>query len=315
MLLRNVSLARRLRLTSALVLLGTLLTFPLPRSAAGAVVAGPTGVAAADVLAQDAGTAQATLETRQPVVQWSASGTTGWQAVPDRQAVRAGDRVRTGVDASARLVYFEGTVTEIGAETGLLVQRLDRSPEGNIVTRLFQSAGTTVHRVVQLVDPSASFEIETPSATALVRGTTPRVQVLDDGTARVGNVPDNTSGVVTVQGKDANATQVTLQQGEETTVRPGQPPSTPAPISSQQDQQQGSDQQQLLQQAQMMQQQQALAVMAGQGIAASVAAQTGLMNAAAAQQLQNQLLVSQLAGNPNFPFSNVFPATGTIRLR
>jgi hypothetical protein len=91
----------------------------------------------------------ATLETRQPEVQWSPAGATLWQSVPTRQTVVVGDRARTGPGAAARLIYFEGTVTELGAETGLLVQRLERSAEGNIVTRLVQSAGTTINRVVQ----------------------------------------------------------------------------------------------------------------------------------------------------------------------
>jgi hypothetical protein len=312
MSLRRLLSARRLRLSCALVLFATLLMSPLPRSASGAVTPGVVAAAnAASVLTQEAGGEQATLETRQPDVQWSASGVTGWQTVTDRQAVRSGDRVRTGVGAAARIVYFEGTVSDISAETGVLVQRLERSPEGNIVTRLFQSAGTTLHRVVQLTDPGASFEIDTPAATALVRGTTPRVQVAADGTARIGNVPDASGGTVVVQGKDADATQVTLQQGQETSVRPGQAPSPPTTISSQQGGQQQSDQEQ--QQMQQMQQQQALAMMAGQGIAASMAAQAGLANAAAAQQLQNQLLLSQLASNPNFPFSSFPVATGTLR--
>ena len=318
MSLRRLLSPRRLRLSGALVLFSTLLLSPVPRPVFGATGPGEAAaIGAARVLAQDVGTADATLETRQPDVQWSASSTTGWRAVPDRQSVRAGDRVRTGVGAAARLVYFEGTVTDISAETGLLVQRLDRTSDGNIVTRLFQSAGTTLSRVVQLVDPAASFEIDTPSATALVRGTTPRVQVGDDGSARISNVPDNTGGTVTVQGKDANATQVTLQQGEETFVRPGQAPSAPTAMTTQQQGTQAQQQQQLPPFDPM--QQQALAMMAGQGIAASMAAQgalaQGALNAAAAQQLQNQLILSQLAGNPNFGFSNVVPATGTIRLR
>src|SRR5205085_2677096 len=51
---------------------------------------------------------QATLETRQPDVQWSPSGAARWQSIADRQAVNAGDRVRTGPGAAGRLVYFEG---------------------------------------------------------------------------------------------------------------------------------------------------------------------------------------------------------------
>jgi hypothetical protein len=116
-------------------------------------------------------TGDATLETRQAVVQWSAIGSTAWVTVPERQAVSVGDRIRTGPGASARLVYFEGTVIEVAAETGLLVQRLERSPDDGLITRLYQAAGTTLSRVMQLVEPAAQFEVETPAATAFVRGT------------------------------------------------------------------------------------------------------------------------------------------------
>ena len=109
----------------------------------------------------------ATVVTRQPTVEWVAVDATTWQPVATQQTVRVGDRVRTGPDAGARIVYFEGTSTDLGPNTGLLVQRLSRSPEGNIVGRLFQAVGTTVSRVTQLADPTASFEIETPAARRL----------------------------------------------------------------------------------------------------------------------------------------------------
>ena len=175
---------------------------------------------------------QATLESRQQEVQWSASGETDWWAVLFRENVRVGDRVRTGETGSARLVYFEGTVTELGPETGLLVRRLERSPGGNLVTNFFQAAGTTVNRVVQLVDPAGRFDVETPAAWVFVRGTTPMVAVTDGGNTRVSNLPDGSGGLVDVQGKDPNATLVTLQPGEETDVVPGQPPSPPRPIGA-----------------------------------------------------------------------------------
>src|SRR4051794_18200294 len=56
---------------------------------------------------------QATLETRRPEVQWGAGDSGDWQSITAQQTVRAGDRVRTGNGASARLVYFEGTTVDI----------------------------------------------------------------------------------------------------------------------------------------------------------------------------------------------------------
>jgi hypothetical protein len=175
---------------------------------------------------------QAVLETRQPEVQWSPAAATEWQGVPSRQTVQTGDRVRTGTGAAARLVYFEGTVTELGPGTGVVVQRLERSPGGGIVTSLLQTAGTTISRVIQLVDMAATFEIETPAATAFVRGTTPRVEVAADGTTRVTNVEDGTGGLVVVRGKDPGTSQITLPPGEATRIQPGLAPTPPQPAGT-----------------------------------------------------------------------------------
>jgi hypothetical protein len=167
---------------------------------------------------------EATLEARQPEVQWSPTGRSDWQTLLTRAPVRVGDRVRTGPGAAARLTYFEGSVTEVGADTLLQVERLGRSPSGGIVVELVQSVGTTLSRVVHLVDPQASFEVQTPAATVFVRGTTPRVQVAASGQTRVANVPDGTDSRVFVRGRDPGATLLVLLPGQEADVTPGQPP-------------------------------------------------------------------------------------------
>jgi hypothetical protein len=219
-------LGRWARYLALAVLVGLL--WPLWSAAPAGAGGGPGRVAGQGTAAQ------ATLETVRPLVEWLAVDQSAWTPVPagTPATVREGDRMRTGPGAAARLTYFEGSATEIGADTTLVVQRLDRSPGGSIVGNLFQSVGTTVSRVVRLVDAAASFEVETPAATALVRGTQPRVEVATSGITRVANEPDDTGGRVDVEGKDAARTRVTLQPGEETTVVPGQPPSPPRPIGA-----------------------------------------------------------------------------------
>ena len=182
------------------------------------------------VAPQDPGR-QATLETRQPDVQWSPRRRGRLAERAHRQAVTAGDRVRTGPAASARLVYFEGTVTEVGAETGLLVQRLERGADGNIVASFFQSVGSTVSRVVHGTATAADFSVETPAASAFVRGTTPRVIVADDGTTRIANVPDGADSIVVIQGKDPNRSEVRLPPGLQSLVRPASRPARPPPLT------------------------------------------------------------------------------------
>ncbi|HEY7063837.1 MAG TPA: FecR family protein [Chloroflexota bacterium] len=181
-------------------------------------------------LAQGDGTS-AVLETRQPDVQWSRAGAAGWQSVTDRQNVQAGDRVRTGRSASARIVYWEGSVVDVRADTGLIVQRLERGADGSLISQLFVAVGGVVSRVAALADSPANFQIDTPAATALVRGTQPRVEVTGNGITVIGNLPDHTGGLVDVTGKDPANTSVTVAPGLQTLVRPGQAPLEPYPIN------------------------------------------------------------------------------------
>jgi hypothetical protein len=175
---------------------------------------------------------QALLQAVRPAVEWSPVGSIRWQPIDSDQVVNVGDRVRTGQGAAARLVYFDGSVTELGADTGILVQRLDRSPDGNLIARLFQSAGETLNRVLPAASGVTTFEVESPTATARARGTTPRLQVdFQTGTTRVASVPDGTGGLVAVESKDPAATAITLQPGQETTIAPGQAPTPPRPFA------------------------------------------------------------------------------------
>jgi hypothetical protein len=218
-------------IAAALVVAVLLGTCP-PGAAARASPVGPAGVDVpvlpAAALAAQTNADQALLRAVRPEVQWSPVGSIRWQPIDGDQVVTVGDRVRTGQGASARLVYFDGTVTELGAETGILVQRLDRSPDGNLIARLFQSAGETLNRVLPAASGLATFEVETPTATARARGTTPRLEVdFQTGTTRVASVPDDTGGLVAVESKDPAATAITLQPGQETTIAPGQAPTPP----------------------------------------------------------------------------------------
>jgi hypothetical protein len=120
-------------------------------------------------------TTQATLELRQQTVETSPPMATDWMPAQALQPVTVGYRVRTGPSGAARLIYYEGSTTEISPNTGILVQELEQHPGRSPGVRLLQAAGTTLSRVGQLLDGAARFEIETPAATAHVRGTWPSV--------------------------------------------------------------------------------------------------------------------------------------------
>src|SRR5687768_18130067 len=87
-------------------------TLAVPGSAP--VVGAAPGAQQAEAPAAPQEQALAILEVRQGEVQWSPAGASDWEPVTDRQPLRDGDRVRTEAGASARLVYYERAVTELG---------------------------------------------------------------------------------------------------------------------------------------------------------------------------------------------------------
>jgi len=155
------------------------------------------------------------------------AGSDVWAAGVSGQTLAAGDAVKTLADSFALVTYFEGSTTELDPNTELTIQKLDNDAAGTkteIEARL--TVGATWSKVARLIDPSSRFQIETPSAVAVVRGTEFAVRVDADGTTRV----STTTGEVTTQ---AAGGTVAVTNGQMTTVRPGAPPeppvTTPAP--------------------------------------------------------------------------------------
>ncbi len=102
------------------------------------------------------------------------------------QTLVVGDTVRTLANAHALITYFEGSTTELEPDTEFVIQKLDKDPAG-IKTEISgrQVVGSTWSKVVRLLDPSSRFDIETPSAVAVVRGTEFGVQVSPTGETAV----------------------------------------------------------------------------------------------------------------------------------
>ncbi|MDQ3701363.1 MAG: FecR family protein, partial [Chloroflexota bacterium] len=139
------------------------------------------------------------------------------------QELIVGDRVRTDANGSALVTYFEGTTAEIGPSSEVVVQRVVTGESGLALPNLTlsQVAGQVIYRLTRALLAGARLDIQTPSATATVRGTVLRVSVLPDGGTRVevfsGQVDVAAAGIV-----------VSVWPGTFTEVTPGQPPAPPA---------------------------------------------------------------------------------------
>src|SRR5579884_1106064 len=167
-----------------------------------------TPAAAPDTADPGAPGTWAMLETVTPEVQWLAAGFTSWLPIPTGQIVHAGDRVRTGSGAAARLDFAPDTALDVGAASDLTVRRLEQGPTGNLVLELFVASGTTSGPTLPASAPAARVEIETPAARVVARRAGPRLDVGADGTTHVVAPSDAPGGGITVEAKDALATTV-----------------------------------------------------------------------------------------------------------
>jgi hypothetical protein len=178
--------------------------------------------AIASISATSQAMATATLTILSGSVDIQVAGSELWHEAQDGITLDTGDRVRTREKSQALVTFFEGSTTTLGPGTDITIRTLEKSQDSPVIyIRLYQWVGTTWNRVVQLADPSSKYEIETPAAVALVRGTSFEVQVQISGSTRLFTSAGNVR--VTAQG-----VSVDVLTGQETTIEPGQPPHPPA---------------------------------------------------------------------------------------
>ncbi len=172
----------------------------------------------------------ATLIRTSGTVEILPTGSETWQQASFDGQIEAGDRIRTGVLSTAALRFFDGSITNLEAETEVSVAQIRsrRDGSGKIIV-LHQWVGRTYHSVEALVDMASRFQVETPAAVMAVRGT--EFEITVDGEAtRVAVV----QGVVDVTSQEKT---VAVLAGEETMILhdkpllaiPPVPTATPVP--------------------------------------------------------------------------------------
>ncbi|MFC1908707.1 FecR domain-containing protein [Chloroflexota bacterium] len=170
-------------------------------------------------------TSLCTLSTSAGNVQLQASGSSTWQEVENGMTIETGSRIKTDPNSQALLTFFNGTTIKLEPGTDLVVKQVEGGAgnEPTIIV-LKQWLGRTWSQVAKLAGPDSHYEIQTPSASALVRGTVFTTEVDETGATRVQTL----EGLVSVS---AQGDEVYLPAGQQTTVGIGTSPSEPAPIN------------------------------------------------------------------------------------
>jgi hypothetical protein len=144
----------------------------------------------------------------------SSPSSADWAVLNGSESLKSGQSIRTSPGSSAVLLYSDGSRTQIGPETTLLLRKIDGSWNGDIHIKLEQVVGQTVHDVVPLHSQDAYYTVVTPSGEANVRGTTFSINVEANGNSRI--VVDTGKVLVT-----SAADEMLIPAGQATLLQPG----------------------------------------------------------------------------------------------
>ena len=158
-------------------------------------------------------------------VQVLKNGSSTWVKATNGMELGVGDTITTGDNGSAKLTFFDGSVMEIKANSEILVNELSTSSTGSTTVSLNEVVGSTINRIGKLVDSASKYEVETPAAVAVVRGTVFDLLVQQNGTTTVKAEQDSVSFT-------ASGVTVTVNQGFQSSALVGGKPSTPIAIAT-----------------------------------------------------------------------------------
>src|SRR5918999_443960 len=150
--------------------------------------------------------------------------------------LRAGDVVRTGADGRAEIEYFDGSLTRLDEVTTFVLRELASIPEtpGSKLIEGEQASGRTFQRIVEITDSESRFDVETPTATASVRGTQYVLTVHPDGSTELWVLPDDDPGTSSVVLILEDGTEIVVEEGQGVLVLPPDDVQGPFPLTDEQ---------------------------------------------------------------------------------
>jgi len=96
--------------------------------------------------------------------------------------VYTGDVVQTGADGRAGITFTDGTAFNLSNNARIVLNEFVYDPNGKSNSTVFSLSKGTFTFIAGQVAKTGAMKIETPVATMGIRGTTPHVEIADDGT-------------------------------------------------------------------------------------------------------------------------------------
>ena len=123
-------------------------------------------------------------------------------SVGQRDRVKAGDPVylgdvvSTGADGRLGVSFTDGTAFTLSSSARMVLNEFVYDPNGKSNSTLFSLTKGTFTFVAGKVAKTGDMKIDTPVATMGIRGTTPHVEIADDGTVRFSTLIEEGKGKV-----------------------------------------------------------------------------------------------------------------------
>jgi len=109
--------------------------------------------------------------------------------------VYRGDVIKTGADGRVGINFADGISFNLSSNASMAMDEFVYDPAGKSNSTLFSLAKGTFTFVAGNVAKTGSMKVDTPVATLGIRGTTPHIEIADDGTVRFSTLIE--------QGKDS----------------------------------------------------------------------------------------------------------------
>ncbi len=142
-----------------------------------------------------------------------------WQAVSAGDVLAAGEVVRTGAGSRVAIQLVNGSQLKLNANSQLELKQISPRPEGFIPTstQLFQSILRVLSGEIWIRSVGEPLQVQTPPATATIRGTEFNLAVNPGDTARLAVL----TGTVEFSNPQGS---VLVEKGEQATAKVGEPP-------------------------------------------------------------------------------------------
>ena len=126
------------------------------------------------------------------VVQASTAGQAGEVKVGD--LVYQGDAVATGANGRVGINFTDGTSFNLSSNARMVLNEFVYDPNSSSNSTVFNLTKGSFTFVAGKIAKSGDMKVDTPVATMGIRGTTPRVEIADDGTVRFSTLIEEGKG-------------------------------------------------------------------------------------------------------------------------